>query len=174
MQKITGNSSYNGVANIGTDATIKSSFKFPSSFTTDTLWFVSSLYGGMIFNVEEPGSGIMDSFFLFQYINTEGLSTLSFPPNTNLTFRTEQFQLDRQPTIRGVILIAAGTGTLHIAISGHSFTDIVVNSQSSSTIYRSFGVKTAIQPSLNISSTDFDGYIAKVHLFGTYAEGEPI
>jgi hypothetical protein len=174
MRKITGNPDYSGVMTLDYDATIASTFKFPSNASiANDQWFISSLYGGMIFNVMNGTQ--LDSFFLFQYVNSDGLSSLpDIPPITNLTFRTEEFQIYRLPTVRGVILRAAGMGTLHIKVNDSDFTDIEVNSQGSPTLYRSFGVYTNMHPRINISSTNFNGLISKVHAFGTYAEGEPI
>lgn len=177
MQKITGNPNYAGVsATFGPDATVPSTFRFPSNTSAGANWFISSIYGGMIFNVQDPGSGIGDSFFLFQYINSDGTTSLpsNVFPNTNLVFRAEEFQIYRQPTIRGIILRASGTGTLHINVGSQSFSDIVVNSPNGTTLYRSYGMRTDIAPQISITSTDFNGYISKVHAFGTYAEGEPI
>lgn len=176
MRKLTNNPEYAGVTSyLLEDATIDETFKFPSYSEGGVNFFISSIYGGMIFNVVDPSSDIGDSFFLFQYINTEGLTTITdLPPVTNLTFRTEEFQLDRMPTIRGVILRAAGYGTLHIVVGGQVFSDVEVDSQTGTKIYRSFGIHTNIAPNVNINSTNFNGYITKVHAFGTYAEGEPI
>jgi hypothetical protein len=180
LQQITGNPNYNPTLPAFEDFTTKSTFKFPqtsqySSYVT--MGYVSPLYGGMIITVQRgDGSGIQDSFFLFQYINTEGVtSTSGVYPVTNLTFRSEEFQIYRKPTVRGVILRASGVGTLHVTVGTSSFTDIEVGSSPTDVkLYRSFGMYTDQAPNVNITSTNFNGYITKVHAFGTYAEGEPI
>lgn len=180
MRLISGNQSYSSP--LGTTApaagvrvVVPSALKFPdlsgTSFTGSNI-YIGGTYGGVILNTQ---GAIGDSFFMFQYINTDGLSTISdVPPITNLKFRAEEFQVYRQPTIRGVILRAGGQGTLNVSVGGQSFTPIVVNSMDVTAIYRSFGVHTGLDPSVNITSTDFNGFITKVHAFGTYAEGEPI
>lgn len=188
MQNITGNPSYRGMLapTLAGDGSPNNSraenMFFPKGFATISNLFESCVYGGMLFNVWNPDAGSGDSFFIFQYINTTGVSTIAaYPPVTNLVFRAEEFQIYRKPTIRGVILRASGggtgpnnTGTLHININGHPFSDVIVNSPNVATIYRSFGVYTDMTPQLSITSTNFNGYITKVHVFGTYAEGEPI
>jgi hypothetical protein len=179
MQQITGNPNYDPTIPPSEDFTIQSTFKFPDTtgYSTETMGFVSSLYGGIILTAQRgDGSGIQDSFFLFQYINTDGItSATNVYPVTNLTFRPEEFQIFRRPTIRGVILRASGVGTLHVKVGSSSFTDIEVGSSPSDIkLYRSFGMYTDQAPMINISSTNFNGYITKVHAFGTYAEGEPI
>jgi len=176
LKRITGNPNYQATFRNVSTSVIAQTFKFPlilDGYGNDT--YISPLYGGIIFNTWPGGQGNWDAFMLFQYINQDGIPNLAeAPPVTNLTFRTEEFQIYRQPTIRGVILRAAGTGTLHINIGGTSFTDISVNSLGKTSLYRSFGMHTNQAPTINITSTDFNGYITKVHAFGTYAEGEPI
>lgn len=176
MRAITGNPNYSkGIFN-NEAAVNMSTFKFPTSLANlGHDLYTSPLYGGMIFNAAASGTAGYDSFFLFQYIN-DGVSSLpDVPPVTNLTFRTEEFQIYRQPTIRGFIIRAAGSGHLQISVNGYGFSLITLNGDATkTTLYRSFGMWTGMAPSINISSTDFNGYITKVHAFGTYAEGEPI
>lgn len=182
MQNLTNNPNYNKVIANNEASVNMSTFRFPSSLANlGGNLYVSPLYGGMIFNVVQPGTGGYDSFFLFQYIN-DGLPGTWPPLITNLTFRIEEFQVYRQPTIRGIIVRAQGNGTLHIRITGNdtqgqtstTFSDILINDYTKTKLYRSFGVYTGMAPQININSTDFDGFITKVHAFGTYAEGEPL
>lgn len=176
MRKITGNGSYSNILANNEAVVNMSTFRFPSSLSNlGHDLYVSPLYGGMIFNASLAGTGGYDSFFLFQYIN-DGISNIpDAPPVTSLTFRTEEFQIYRQPTIRGFILRAAGSGTLNINVNGYNFSPISLNGDiTKTTLYRSFGMWTGMAPTINVSSTDFNGYITKVHAFGTYAEGEPI
>jgi hypothetical protein len=176
MQQITGNSNYSAILNTtpGFPAPA-STFKFPSDTTVSKDIYSGSVYGGIIINVTNNANGIADSFFLLQYINSEGNNSLTdLAPTTNLFFKTEEFGIFRKPTIRGVIVRASGIGTLGVAINGYKFSDIIVNSSLKSALYRSFGMYTDMAPTISITTTNFNGFITKVHAFGTYAEGEPI
>jgi hypothetical protein len=180
MKNITGNLNYTGIITPMRSAVSQSTFRFPDDYNEyGAEFYTSPLYGGIIINAQVPPiAGVTqpwDSFYLAQYIN-DGITSLpDIPPVTNLTFRTEEFQIYRKPTIRGIIIRAAGTGTLHININGYPFSDIKLNDDiTKSYLYRSFGMYTDQAPTININSTDFNGYITKVHAFGTYAEGEPL
>jgi hypothetical protein len=174
MQQITGNSSYAKVLRQSNTAISTQTFKFPSNFSDlPGAFFNSPIYGGIIINVVSPSASDTDSFYLCQYINDGITSIPDLPPVTNLVFKTEEFQLYRKPTVRGVILRAYGTGTLNININGFAFSPIPVNSIVPK-LYRSFGIYTDMAPTIHITSSNFNGFITKVHAFGTYAEGEPI
>jgi len=174
MKNISGNANYT-FRNVPTSV-VAQTFKFPlilDGYGDDT--YISPLYGGLIFNVWPAGQGNWPAFMLFQYINQNGVQNVAeAPPYTNLTFRTEEFQIYRQPTVRGVIIRAQGLGDLSIFVGNTQFTNIHVNSIGVTTLYRSFGVHTSQAPNVNIVSSNFNGFITKVHAFGTYAEGEPI
>lgn len=92
-------------------------------------------------------------------------------PNINLVFRQEEFKLYRQPTVRRVLVKAAGVGTLAIQVNNVTFTPIAVNS-TTPIVYTSDGIFTGQNPQLTISSANFDGYIVKVMMADTYADGE--
>lgn len=178
MQQITGNPSFDGVLT-GEDNTVnQATFKFPENYKDAGHYFYESpTYGGIIFNTR-PLAGLtsFSSFYIFQYTNDGIPNITDAPPVTNLTLRAEEFQIYRQPTIRGFIIRAAGSGHLNISVNGYNFQpSIQLNGDiTKTTLYRTFGVWTGMTPEINISSTDFNGYITKIHAFGTYAEGEPI
>ena len=111
------------------------------------------------------------SFLFSLYYNETG--TLSLSPAgkfLNIKCRQEEVVLGAKPTVRGVIIKAAGTGTLKIAVSGTPFKDVVVISPTART-YKSHGEVSLENPQLTINATDFDGFITKVHMNMTYAEG---
>lgn len=120
-------------------------------------------------------NGTAYSFLLSQYINDTGQSTtdLAAAPNFKIVHRQEEFRLGTEATVRGVIIKAAGSGTLGVSINGQEFTSIVVNNTTAST-YRSFGVYTGQNPQLTITSANFDGVIIKSNMLTTWAEGEPL
>lgn len=184
MENITGNLTYDGIISELDSAVNTSTLRFPDDYRENGQYFFNSpVYGGILINTQNTSFPMrVDCFWLFQYIN-DGITTIAdTPPVTNLTFKAEEFQVYRQPTIRGIIIRAQGTGTLHISISGSdtqnqnasTFTDIILTNDIKTRLYRSYGVYTGMSPQINISSTDFNGFITKVHAFGTYAEGEPI
>jgi len=114
------------------------------------------------------------SFLFSLYYNEKG--TLSLSPaekHLNVTCREEEIRLGIKPTVRGVLVKAAGKGTLKVSVSGRPFTDIVIDN-TSTRVYRSFGEVSIENPQLSINSTDFDGYITKAHMNFTYAEGSPL
>lgn len=183
MKSIVGDPNYASILSGNEAVANVSTFKFPTNLSNlGHDLYISPLYGGMIFNTSVSGIPGYDSFFLFQFIY-DGLSTiLGNYATTNLTFRPEEFQVYRQPTIRGVIIRAQGFGTLNVSISGNdtqnpnttNFSSITLTDSQKTKLYRSYGMYTGMTPQININSTNFIGFITKVHAFGTYAEGEPI
>lgn len=92
-------------------------------------------------------------------------------PNIGLQFRQEEIKLFRQPTIRRVLIKAAGRGILNVSVSGIAFSPIQVNSVTPIVVF-SDGIFTGQNPQLSITSNNFDGYIVKTMMAATYADGE--
>ncbi len=133
------------------------------------------------------------------YINSSGvldnLRTTTNPmgaPSFSITFREEQVKLKRQVTISRVIIKAAGFGSIVPTITGIispeypgeaiqnvtvTGTPIAVNSSTPAN-YTSSLIFTGENPQLSLSDQQgflnpgFDGYIVKVMMVGTYAEGD--
>jgi hypothetical protein len=115
------------------------------------------------------------SFMFAFYYNETGTNTLTGTAQIglNVIYREEEMRLGTKPTVRGVIVKAAGTGTLKVLVNDEEFSDIAVNSSSAS-VYRSFGVLSEENPQLTLSSVDFDGYVVKSTMDITYDEGDPL
>lgn len=91
----------------------------------------------------------------------------------NLKFRGEEIKIERQPTIRRVVIRAYGSGTLAISVNGTSFGNIVLDGTTTSKVYVCpIGVLTDQAPQLSITSTNFKAVIEKVMMAGTYADGD--
>jgi hypothetical protein len=119
------------------------------------------------------GNNIPASFIIAKRENTNGFSSsfIKLIPSVLLVFRQEEIKLYRQPTIRVVVIKAAGSGTLQVLVNNAAFSQVVVNNTTATT-YISSGMYTGEDPQVQISSANFDGYIVKVVMAGTYADGE--
>lgn len=91
----------------------------------------------------------------------------------NLLFRGEEIKIDRQPTIRRVVIRAYGFGDLAVSVSGVSFGTVTLDGATNSKVYlTSGGIYTGQAPQLSITSSNFKGVIEKVMMGGTYADGD--
>lgn len=91
----------------------------------------------------------------------------------NLLFRGEEIKIDRQPTIRRVVIRAYGFGDLAVSVSGVSFGTVTLDGTTNSKVYlTSGGIYTGQAPQLSITSSNFKGAIEKVMMGGTYADGD--
>lgn len=98
---------------------------------------------------------------------------VNYTGNLNLIFRGEEIKLERQPTIRRVVVRAYGTGNLVCSVNGASFGTIALDGTATSKAYICpSGVYTGQAPQLKITSSNFKGVIEKVMLAGTYADGD--
>lgn len=116
------------------------------------------------------------SFLFALYYNETGITELTEPAiqiATSLKFRSEEIRLGTKPTVRGVIIRAAGSGTIAVTVNGAAFDSIIVNNSSPQT-YKSAGMYTGEEPQLKLDTTNFDGYIVKANMNMTYDEGSPL
>ena len=125
------------------------------------------------------------SSFLFSlYYNEGGISSgcptiaAGFPADVkmpiNATFRQEELRLGIKPTVRGVIIKAAGTGTLAVQVNDKTFTPIILDGTANAKTYKSYGELSAENPQLMITSDNSDSSIIKASMNLTYAEGSPL
>lgn len=90
-----------------------------------------------------------------------------------LKFRGEEIKIDRQPTIRRVVIRAYGFGDLAVSVSGVSFGTVTLDGTLNSKVYLTTGgIYTGQAPQLSIMSSNFKGVIEKVMMGGTYADGD--
>jgi hypothetical protein len=149
--------------------------KQTDGYLTETGVAVRKFYGTVLISLNMYISGNYSSvsILLFQYINDTGQSTnqptLLAP--VDLQFKQEEIKLARQPNIRMVVVKAAGFGQLGVQVSNEAFSTISVASPTPAS-YLSSGVYTGENPQLNITSPNFDGYIVKAMMPGTYADGD--
>lgn len=133
----------------------------------------------LIISGTTAGPGTAYSFMFAQYINDDGVPIVGALASGgfSVTYKQEEVRLDTQPTVRSVIVKAAGAGTagqatIAVDVNGVAFTDIIVDSNEPQT-YVSSGLYTGENPQLTLSSGTLDGYIVKVNMPITNAEGEP-
>src|SRR5271154_351352 len=136
---------------------------FGAPFTPVTLVQFNTLYEGVSYTT-------IAQFLLY---NSRSQGGFSSNVNLTLTMRAEEIKLERQPTIRRVVVKAYGFGTLNISVSGKSFGVITLNGSSIPKSYLAqSGIYTGEDPQLTITSSNFQGSIIKVMLAGTYADGD--
>ena len=142
--------------------------------TTPTVKRISGALA--LYGEERSGTGPNDAF-LFPFFNSDtGQPVLGggdISTACDVQFRQEEVRLGTQPTIRGVLVKAAGSGQLNVSVNGVVFTPITVNSTIAKT-YRSSGVYSGENPQLNVFGTNFSGVIVKANMLMTYEEGEPL
>lgn len=110
--------------------------------------------------------------YLYNNFGTVNTDT-NYPGNLNLVFRGEEIKIDREPTIRRVVIRAYGSGDLVISDNGTSFGTITLDGTTTSKVYKCpIGIVTSQAPQLTITSSNFKGVIEKVMLAGTYADGD--
>jgi hypothetical protein len=120
-------------------------------------------------------SGVSQSFLFSLYYNDSGISSqcpIAMP--FNATFRQEEIRLGIKPTVRGVLVKAAGTGTLAMTVNNTPFTPIILDGTATAKTYKSYGELTEENPQLKITSTNADAAIVKVNMNMTYEEGSPL
>lgn len=139
------------------------------SFTTRATVFSNSVTL-IVLNI--AGKVVILTPYLYNNLGTVDTDT-NYSGNLNLVFRGEEIKIDREPTIRRVVIRAYGSGDLIISDNGTSFGTITLDGTAVSKVYKSpFGSVTSQAPQLTITSSNFKGVIEKVMLAGTYADGD--
>jgi len=123
------------------------------------------------------GSGVVTKeFILSTYVYSDinnGLSEYTAGP-INVVTRAYELEPWSEPTIRRIIVKAFGSGTLALSINGVSFGNIVLDGTTTTKRYISTGgVYTGLSPQLTVTSSNFQGCIVKIIMYGTLADGEP-
>lgn len=135
---------------------------------------ISTVFNNAVTMVVLNISGTVVILTPYLYNNFGTVDTdVNYTGNLNLLFRGEEIKIDREPTIRRVVIRAYGSGDLAISDNGTSFGTITLDGTTVSKVYKSpRGNVTTQAPQLSITSSNFKGVIEKVMLAGTYADGD--
>lgn len=137
---------------------------------------VKRIIGVLTFYGPNEITGAYNSFMLPFFNSDKGEPVLGggdISLACDMQFKQEEVRLGTEPTIRGVIVKAAGTGMLNVSVNGVVFSPIILTSTSPA-VYTSSGMYTGQNPQLNIFGTNFEGVIIKANMLMTYEEGEPL